>query len=179
MFKRFDMVQGLKKIDEVKTAGREFDAVQVFGCVSDRRSQTDLICERARARNRLSTDVDTGEGPESEAALFEDPIEMSGAAPKRQGVSGVASGKVPVTHPVDPVRLAAAGYQVIVVEVNLRNARPRDPLEIMNEGLGCEPRPAARNFGGIAPALAPGTDRPPNQVVPCPAKRLENGLPFH
>ena len=105
------------------------------GGVADRRREGDLLGQRLRPLNRFSTDIDAGEGSKRVVPLLEDAIEVARAAAQRERVAGVTAGKEPIAHPIDPVRIAIAGNQKIVIEVHLRDAGPRQAFEVVDEIL--------------------------------------------
>ena len=132
-------MQRLEEINEVETARGQIDNVQVGGLVAYRRRQRHFFRDSPRAIDRPTADVDAGEGSEREAVTLEDLVQVAGAAPERKRISGVAPRKVALAQPVDPIGLAASRDQVVVIQMHLRNARPRNPFEVVHKRFSREP----------------------------------------
>ena len=137
------MVQRLKKIDEVESARRQRVVVQIRSQVLDHRRELDLFRLPARAVDGHLADVDPGERTERVSAAFEDAIQVPGAAAQGKGITGIAVAEIPIAHPFNPVRVASSSNQVVVIQVDLRDACPRDAFEIVNERVGRKTSPAA------------------------------------
>jgi len=166
------VVKGLKEVDEVEALRRQFAAVQIRSQVSDSRCEINLLGERTRSIDGSLADVDASERTEPESAALEDPIQVSRSAAKGQHVSSLTPGEEPFSHPVDPVRFAGSGDQVIVIEVHLWNARPGDPIQVVNEGFRGELRPVSGDLANLIGRVLTGPENPSAQALPTGAKSL-------
>ena len=93
MFQRFDMVEGLKNVDEVECSGRQVEAIQVDCMVSKRRSRRPFVSQRLRPGNGRWADVEARQRPHRETPLRDEAVEMSCAAAQRQNVATCPYGK--------------------------------------------------------------------------------------